>query len=52
MNAQGGQLGSVASYGGYNQTININQPISTPDELARAIRLESKYGLMRGVPVG
>lgn len=36
----------------YNQTINVNQQISTPDELARAIRLESKYGLMRGVPVG
>lgn len=36
----------------YNQTINVNQQISTPDELARAIRLESKYGLMRGVAIG
>lgn len=37
------------SYGGINQTININREVSTPDEMARAIRLESKYGLMKGV---
>lgn len=36
----------------YNQTINVNQQISTADELAREIRLESKYGLMRGVALG
>ena len=36
----------------YNQTINVNQKISTPDELARAIKLESRYGLMRGVSLG
>ena len=35
--------------GGFNQTININREISTPDEMARAIRLESRYGLMKGV---
>lgn len=35
--------------GGFNQTININKESGTPDELARAIRLESKYGLMKGV---
>ena len=35
--------------GGLNQTININREISTPDELARAVRLESKYGLITGV---
>lgn len=35
--------------GAYNQTININREISTPDELARAVRLESRYGLMKGV---
>lgn len=34
--------------GSLNQTININREISTPDEMARAIRLESKYGLMTG----
>lgn len=39
-------------YGNFNQTINVNQQVSTPDELARAIRLESKYGLMQGVVYG
>lgn len=32
----------------YNQTVNVNQPVSTPDELARAVRTESKYGLITG----
>ena len=36
----------------YNQTINVDQKSSTPDELARAIKLESRYGLMRGVSLG
>lgn len=36
----------------YNQVINVNQKISTPDELARAVKLESRYGLMRGVSLG
>lgn len=49
-------IGASASFGGngfgnFNQTINVNQPVSTPDELARAVRVESRYGLMRGVPV-
>lgn len=35
-----------------NQTINVNQQISTADELARAVRIESRYGLMRGVALG
>ena len=35
-----------------NQTININKELATADEMARAIRIESRYGLMRGVPVG
>ncbi len=52
MNAQGGQIASIGGFGNFNQTLNIYQPVSTPDELARAVRLESKYGLMRGVPVG
>lgn len=39
--------GTVA--GGFHQTINVNKEISTPDELARKVRLESKYGLMKGV---
>jgi hypothetical protein len=40
--------GSSRPVGGINQTININREISTPDEMARAIRLESRYGLMKG----
>ena len=42
-------FGSNNPVGGINQTININREISTPDEMARAIRLESRYGLMKGV---
>jgi hypothetical protein len=41
--------GSAQRVGGFSQTININREISTPDEMARAIRLESRYGLMKGV---
>ena len=29
----------------YNQTFNINQPVKSPSETARAIRLEQQYGL-------
>lgn len=53
MNMAGAKVFSAgAGFGDFNQTININQQISTPDELARAIRIESRYGLMRGVAVG
>lgn len=41
--------GTSQRAGGINQTININKEVGTPDEMARAIRLESKYGLMKGV---
>ena len=40
--------GSAQRVGSLNQTINIHREISTPDEMARTIRLESKYGLMVG----
>ena len=40
--------GSGSGFGNFNQTINVNQQIATPDELARAVRVESKQGLMRG----
>lgn len=40
--------GTSTRLGSFNQTINVNQQISTPDELARAVRVESKQGLMRG----
>ena len=38
----------------YNQTVNVNQPVATPDELARTVRTESKFGLMTGevIPIG
>lgn len=53
MNASGARMGgSIAGYGSFYQTVNVNQPVSTPDEMARAMRLEMRYGLMKGVPVG
>lgn len=36
----------------FNQTLNITTTDSSPDELARAIRLESKYGLIVGGALG
>lgn len=50
-NVSGGQINGVGG-GGYTQVINVNREISTPDELARAVRLESRYGLMKGVAFG
>lgn len=38
--------------GGLIQHIYVNREISTPDELARAVRVESRYGLIRGVAFG
>ena len=53
MNTSGARMGgSIAGYGAFYQTVNVNQPVSTPDEMARAMRLEMRYGLMKGVPVG
>lgn len=37
--------------GGATYIINVNQPVSTPDEMARAIRTQSQYGLIEGAPV-
>lgn len=34
--------------GGFNQTINMYSAAQTPDEIAREIRLETKYGILRG----
>lgn len=39
----------TTGFGGFTQVINVNREVSTPDELARAVRLESRYGLMKGV---
>ena len=54
MNVSGAtaQAAYGVSGGGYTQIVNVNQKVSTPDELARAMRLESRYGLMRGVVYG
>lgn len=37
---------------GITQIINVNREVATADELARAVRIESKYGLMKGVAFG
>ena len=52
MQIQGTAYASSKGMGNYTQVVNINQQIATPDELARQLRLESKYGLMRGVAYG
>ena len=39
-------------YGDFHQTIVVNDKVSTPDELARVVRIESRYGLMRGAVYG
>ncbi len=41
--------GSDGGPDGFNQTVNIYQPVSSPDEMARAMRLEGRYGLIIGV---
>ena len=50
MNLTGAKVfgGTPAGFGGFQQIVNINQPVRTPDEMARAWRLENKYGLMTG----
>lgn len=42
----------IASGQVINQTINVNQEVASADELAQAIRIESRYGLMGGVAFG
>lgn len=46
------QSGESTGSAGMTMIVNVNKEVSTPDELARAIRIESRYGLMKGVPVG
>ena len=41
----GPDFDDVPGGGNVYQTININQPVKTPSETARAIRLEQQYGL-------
>ena len=48
----GTYAGGSAEGGNLYQTINVNREIATADEMARAIRLEARWGLVRSVPVG
>lgn len=48
----GNYIGSSNGAGNVYQNVYVNKEVATADELARAIRLESRYGMMRGVPVG
>ncbi|MBR5596481.1 MAG: hypothetical protein IKW30_03645 [Lachnospiraceae bacterium] len=48
----GTYAGGSAEGGNLYQTINVNREVATADEMARAIRLEARWGLVRSVPVG
>lgn len=37
------QMAGDAGYGTYTQIVNVNQQISTPDQLAQALRIEARY---------
>ena len=39
--AQAGTMGSTTN----NQTVNFNQPVQSPDQVARAMRMQQRYGL-------
>lgn len=41
----GGIAGARDERGGYSMTFNFYQPIKSPDEVARAVRLSERYGL-------
>ena len=48
VNGNGNIDGSIGGSVVNNYTINVNQPVGTPDEMARAIRTESQYLLIGG----
>jgi hypothetical protein len=50
-NGRSGNSGGGNNNGGNTYIINVNQQVSTPDEMAQAIRVESQYGLIEGVPI-
>ena len=52
MGIAGGAIGTSGHGTVFNQTVNVNQPVETADELARAVRVESRYGLIRGEEIG
>ena len=37
------QMAGGEGYGTYTQIVNVNQQISTPDQLAQALRIEARY---------
>ena len=37
------RMAGGAGYGTYTQIVNVNQQISTPDQLAQALRIEARY---------
>lgn len=39
--AQAGTMGATTN----NQTVNFNQPVQSPDQVARAMRMQQRYGL-------
>lgn len=39
--AQAGTMGATTN----NQTVNFNQPVQSPDQIARAMRMQQRYGL-------
>ena len=48
----GTYAGGANESGNMYQTIYVNKEVSTADELARAIRLETRWGLVGGTPLG
>ena len=52
-NINGGSYAGVPKgAGNVYQTVYVNKEVSTADELARAMRLEARWGMVRSVPVG
>lgn len=44
----GGMNATVGASGGFTQINNFNQQMQSPDEIAQALRIEQRYGLMGG----
>lgn len=47
-----GEVAAAGSGTVINQTLNVTTTDNSPDEIARTIRLESRYGLMIGGALG
>lgn len=42
-------VGDIKQAGGTTQIINVNKEVSTPDDIARALRIESRYPILGGI---